>query len=173
MDPLSTTLIEKKGVCARICYTTNALLRLANIDSYEVRNSSHGWNIVKIDDEYSYIDVTNLGGGLIPKSLAGILLDKFDLELGGYQVDPRTTGLIAMSDYDSKKIVIPTKLVEDIENGIDEKTLVERYGNTVGVRVIELLLLVIGIKLGIELFKNAKDEMDYRLERGDYRRSRR
>ena len=126
------------------------------IDSYEVRNSSHGWNIVKIDDEYSYIDVTNLGGGLIPKSLAGILLDKFDLELGGYQVDPRTTGLTAMSDYDSKKIVIPTKLVEDIENGIDEKTLVERYGNTVGVRVIELLLLVIGIKLEIELFKKQK-----------------
>ena len=55
-DPLSTTLLDGKGVCAGIAYTTNVLLRSAGINSYEAVSNSHAWNLVELDGKYYYLD---------------------------------------------------------------------------------------------------------------------
>jgi hypothetical protein len=140
------TLNENKGVCEGIAYTTNVLLRLAGIESYLLENTLHAWNLICIDDEYYYIDVTNLGGGIIPKKIAGTLIDKFDFGTGGYMIDPDSTLLTFMSDYDSKKVVIPQELIDDIESGEEKRNIIEKYKNTVPGRIIELIIIVVVIK---------------------------
>ena len=157
-NPLDLTLNKNEGVCEGIAYTTNALLRMANIESYVLENNIHAWNLVKIDGEYYYIDVTNLGGGLVLKKLAGFLLDKFDFGTGGYKIDPETTTLTFMTDYDSEKIVIPQELVEDIENNISERSIIEKYKNTVPVRIIELILIIFSAKKIYKLCEKIKEE---------------
>lgn len=161
-NPLELTLNEGKGVCAGIAYTTNVLLRLAGVESYEVENTLHAWNLVKVDGDYYYVDVTNLGGGLLPKKVAGFLIEKANFGTGGYLIDPGTTTLTVMSDYDSGKIVIPQELVDDIENNIDERSIFKKYANTVTGRLIELAIIIIGIKKGLKLASKVKEEKTYK-----------
>lgn len=150
-NPLEYTFLNEKGVCGGIAYTTNVLLRMAGVNSYQVLNSGHSWNLVELDDEYYYIDVTNLGGIILPKKLSADVLEKFDIGLGGYMTDPSATTLTAMFDYDDDRIVIPKRLVEDIRKGEDEKSLIEKYGNCCTVRIIEIIILLVGVIEGIKL----------------------
>jgi hypothetical protein len=161
-DPLQLALNEKEGVCEGIAYTTNVLLRMANVESYLLENSLHAWNLVKIDGEYYYIDVTNLGGGLVLKRLAGFLIDKFNFGTGGYMIDPETTALTFMTDYDSEKIIIPEELIEDIKNNIDERSIFEKYKNTVPTRIIELAIIIFAIKKIKKIGENIEEEKSYK-----------
>ena len=153
-DPLSLTLIDKKGVCFGIAYTTNVLLSKAGITSYQVSSTLHSWNLVELDGKYYYIDGTNLGGDGTLKYVASILLEHTGFSLN-YMVDPKATSLTAMSDYDNiEKIVIPQSLIDDIENGEEEKNIFERYGTSIPVRIIELIIIIVGIKMGINKVKD-------------------
>ena len=90
-NPLSSGLIDKKGVCASFAYETNQLLRMAGVESYEIISNIHAWNLVNIDGEYYYIDVTNLGGGLVPRKLSSDIANLTNFGFGGYKIDPNTT----------------------------------------------------------------------------------
>ena len=66
--------------------------------------------------------------------------------------DPRATSLTPMKDFDNvKKIVIPDELIEDIERGESTKSLMEKYGNSVPARFIEMLVVLLGVTLGTVL----------------------
>ena len=161
-DPLTTTLLTEKGVCAGIAYTTNVLLRKAGITSYEVVNDLHAWNIVEQDEKYYYLDVTNIGAPILPKFISRPLIKHFGFS-DGYMSSPSTTAFTAMSPYDNRsKVLIPSELVEDIKKGEDEKTLIDRYGNNVPVHVIEALIVLIGLVCGIKLASAIKDKIKYR-----------
>ena len=47
--------------------------------------------------------------------------------------------LSATSSYDSDQVIIPEKLVEDIKETEDEKSLYEKYGRSNPARMIEFL----------------------------------
>ncbi len=158
-DPLETTLIDKIGVCAGYAYTTNVLLRMAGISSYEVFDDDHAWNLINLDGKYYYLDDTNLHGCLTKKSVI-FLMKKYGISMGNYLSDPTATMFTGMSDYD--EILIPDGIVEDIMSGQDEKTIVEKYKNSVSTRFIELILSIVGITLAIKLTCKIKDEISYR-----------
>lgn len=161
-DPLSTSLNENKGVCYGIAYTTNVLLRKAGIKSYQLSDTDHAWNLVEDDGKYYYIDVTNLGGGRNLCFIARPLV-KYTGFSPNYMVDPTATSFTAMSDFDDREhVIIPQSLVEDIEKGEDEKTILERYGTSIPIRVIELVITMVGIHLGIKMAKNAVENIRYR-----------
>ena len=54
--------LEGKGVCRNYTALTTVLMQEAGIDVYEVTNEDHIWNLVKIDDQYYWIDTTWLDG---------------------------------------------------------------------------------------------------------------
>lgn len=161
-DPLSTTLLTEKGVCAGIAYTTNVLLRKAGITSYEVVSKDHGWNLIEQDDKYYYLDVTNIGAPILPKFISRPLIKHLGFS-DGYMSSPSNTSLTAMQPYDNRdKVVIPKELVEDIRKGEDEKSLIDKYGNNVPVHIIITLIVLIGIVGGIKLASTIKDRIKYR-----------
>ena len=154
-NPLTTTLLEKKGVCYGYAYTTNVLLRKAGIKSFQLCNTNHSWNLVDKDGKYYYIDVTNLGGGRDISFIAWPLIEHAGFS-PNYMVDPTATTLTYMSDYDNReKIVIPQSLVDDIEKGEEEKTIVEKYGNNIPLCIIEFVIAIVGINIGIRKAKEA------------------
>ena len=151
--PLSSTLENKGGVCASYAYLTNVLLRKAGITSYEVTTNAsvalgHAWNLVELDGKYYYLDATNIKQ--IPL-ISNLVLKHFNIGFS-YMTDPRATSLTPMKDFDNvKKIVIPDELIEDIERGESTKSLMEKYGNSVPARFIEMLVVLLGVTLGTVL----------------------
>lgn len=161
-NPLETTLLEKKGVCYGIAYTTNVLLRKAGIKSFQLCDTNHSWNLIDKDGKYYYIDVTNLGGGADVTFIARPLIKYTGFSLN-YMSDPQNTLLTAMSDYDNRdKIVIPQSLVDDIKKGEDEKTIIERYSHSVPLCIIEFIIVIIGISIGIKQARDAIESIKYR-----------
>ena len=159
-NPLKTTLLDKKGVCYGYAYTTNVLLRKAGIQSFQLCDTNHSWNLVDQDGKYYYIDVTNLGGGRDISFIAWPLIEHTGFS-PNYMVDPTATTLTYMSDYDDReKVVIPQSLVDDIKKGEDEKNIFERYGNNIPLCIIEFIIVMVGIDIGIrkakEAIKNAR-----------------
>ena len=64
-------------------------------------------------------------------------------------------GLSTMGDYrNAEKISIPPAMIEDIERGEDEKTLVEKYGSSCPEIIIKLIIIMMGITLGFKLTAN-------------------
>ena len=122
--PLESMLDSKRGVCAGYAYLANVLLRKANVNSYEVINDVHAWNLIEEDDKYYYLDITNLDSNGL--KFAVKVFDHSPMFLS----DPNQINLTGMSSYDEGlgKVVIPKSLVEDIEKGEELKTLYERYG---------------------------------------------
>lgn len=154
-NPLTSTLLDKKGVCYGYAYTTNVLLRKAGVESFQLCDTNHSWNLVDQDGKYYYIDVTNLGGGRDISFIAWPLIEHTGFS-PNYMVDPKATVLTPMSDYDDRNsIVIPQSLVDDIEKGEEEKSLIEKYGNTIPTCIIEFLIVIVGINMGIDKAKEA------------------
>lgn len=161
-DPLSTTLLEEKGVCAGIAYTTNVLLRKAGIESYELISNNHGWNLIDLDGKYYYLDVTNIGAPFMPKFMSRFLIDKVGFS-DGYMSSPANTFMAVTQPYDDRNnVIIPSELVEDIRRGEDEKTLIDRYCNNIPAHIIIALIIVIGIGGGIKLASKAVENRRYK-----------
>ena len=133
--PLTTMLKEKKGVCRSFSYLTNILLQKSGIKSYIVESDNHAWNIVNIDNKYYYIDTTNIN--VLPL-VSNYLLENLNTGLA-YMTSPSNHLLSATSSYDSDQVIIPEKLVEDIKETEDEKSLYEKYGRSNPARMIEFL----------------------------------
>lgn len=152
-DPLTSTLKNGGGVCASYAYLTNILLRGAGIKSYEVTTSEevlmgHAWNVIEIDGKYYYLDATNIKQ--IP-IISKLVLKYFNVGFF-YMTDPRATGLSPMKDFDkAEKITIPEEMIADIERGENEKTIFEKYGNSVPARIIEIVLAITAITAGVTL----------------------
>ena len=154
-NPLSSMLDKKRGVCAGYAYLTNILLRKAGVKSFEVatrdQTLGHAWNLIEIDGKYYYLDVTNVN--LIPY-ISKLILEHYNNGLF-YMRDPMAPGLSTMGDYrNAEKISIPPAMIEDIERGEDEKTLVEKYGSSCPEIIIKLIIIMMGITLGFKLTAN-------------------
>ena len=161
-EPLTSMIETKKGVCAGYAYLTNTLLRKANITSYQMVYhkipAGHAWNLIELDGKYYYLDTTNVSR--IP-FLSKFMLEKFNIGLY-YMTDPKATSFSAMKDYDKEIVLIPESLIEDIKRGEEEKNLIEKYGNSVPARVIELITIMTGITIGINLASKGIEELSYR-----------
>ena len=146
--PLSCMFDNNGGVCASFAYFTNILLRKAGVNSCEVDSEDHAWVMVEVEGKYYYIDITNINQ--IPY-ISKLIIKHLNYGMY-YMSDPGSTFISAMEDYDNiEKVSIPLELIEDIERGEDEKTIIEKYGNSVPVVIIELLIAIIGISLGVGL----------------------
>lgn len=151
-NPLSSVLKDHEGVCASYAYLTNILLRKAGISSYEVFGykgiRGHAWNLIELDGKYYYLDMTNINQ--IP-FISKMVLEKFNIGFF-YMTDPKDTFLSPMVNFDEiEKISIPEEMIEDIERGESRKTIIEKYGNSVPVRIIEIMILTASITIGFTL----------------------
>lgn len=125
--PLTCVLEDGKGVCASYAYLTNVLLNKAGIKSFEVTNDNHGWNIIKLDDKYYYIDTTNMDDSAFYNFLLKVLnISKY------YIIDTEATFTTPMSKPLDEKTIIPLSLIKDIEAGRNEKDIFEKYSSQVG-----------------------------------------
>ena len=132
--PLKCVLENGKGVCASYAYFTNILLNKAGIKSFEIVNDNHGWDIIKLDDKYYYIDTTNMDDSVFYNFLLKILnISKY------YMIDTNNTFTTPMSKPKDDKTIIPLSLIEDIQNGWDEKDLFEKYGGQMGNFAVQLV----------------------------------
>lgn len=143
-NPLTLVLESGKGVCASYAYFTNILLNKANIKSFEITNSSHGWNIIKLDDKYYYIDTTNMDNSAFYNFLLKTLnITKF------YMIDTNNTLLTSMSKPTSDTTIIPTSLINDILKGRSNKDIFEKYSGQIGNFGVFLATILAGITAGL------------------------
>lgn len=156
LNPLATTLKDKKGVCYGFSYTANVLMRIAGITSYQMLNDDHAWNMVELDGKYYYIDATNLGGDGTIANIAADILSKTGKSLN-YLSDPKVNTLTGMSDYDAEDVVVPKELIEDIKNGESEKNIIERYSNSIPAKLLELILIIVALSIGVVKTKDIYD----------------
>ena len=133
--PLSEAL-NGRGCCANIATLTNALCQKTGVTSYLVSNCNHGWNLVKIEGNYWYIDPTNL------KSIAERYL------INPYQRDILLTSMGNINQIRSKA---PESLLLDIDNSA------EKYGTAVKIILSALAGLTIASPFMIRL-KDEKSE---------------
>lgn len=138
-SPINCAL-NNEGVCISYAYLTSALFKEANITSYRVNSQTHVWNLVNIDGEYFYIDNTNIDSMKCTRLIYKIFgVSPF------YMSDPNQNRLLSTKDAASISANIPTELKLDILALEDEKTLIEKYGSTVGLCVICVLEIALSI----------------------------
>lgn len=138
--PLTCVLEDGKGVCASYAYLTNILLNKAGIKSFEIMNDSHGWNAIKLDNKYYYIDTTNMDDSVFYNFLLKTLnITRY------YMIDTNNTYSTPMSQPTDDETIIPLSLVEDIQQGRNEKDIFEKYGGQFGVFVVQLVSILSGM----------------------------
>lgn len=77
-ESLYYSVMEGEGVCAGYTMYAQNLFTEAGITSYKIDGIAHTWNLVEIDDEYYYVDLTNTDGCI--DSEAGKGLPEDDLK---------------------------------------------------------------------------------------------
>ena len=117
-SPLSFAICNKQGVCISYAYLTNILLNKADIESYQITNNNHSWNMVKINGKYYYIDTTNMDGSYINT----FLLKKYNLSKF-YMYDTDMTKSGSMSSPEEGKTIISPELVKEILNVREENEI--------------------------------------------------
>ncbi len=150
LTPLACVLEDGKGVCASYAYFTNVLLNKANINSFKISNGGHAWNVIELDDKYYYIDTTNMDDS----AFYNLLLKTLNITRY-YMIDTNNTFATAMSKPEDDRTIIPLSLIEDIQNGMSEKDIFEKYGGQVGnfaVIVVSLLSSIVTF-LGFDALK--------------------
>ena len=114
-------------MCASYAYLTNILLNKAGIKSFEITNDRHGWNIIKLDNKYYYIDTTNMDDSDFYNFLLKVLnISKY------YIIDTEATLTTPMSSPSDETTIIPLSLIEDIKAGRNDKDLIEKYEGYIG-----------------------------------------
>ncbi len=58
-ENLYYSVIEGEGICAGFAMYAQNLFIEAGITTYKISGLAHTWNLVEIDDEYYYVDLTN------------------------------------------------------------------------------------------------------------------
>ena len=139
-EPLNKFLEDGKVVCAAYAYVTNILLNKAGIESYEVINDNHAWNIINLDDKYYYTDTTNMDGSAI----YNYLLKNLNIS-PNYMIDPSNTIASIMTKPESNKTIIPLSLIEDIQAGRSNKYIWEKYASNVSIPTILFSSILVGI----------------------------
>lgn len=137
VHPIECMLKEGRGVCTSYACLTNALLTRSGISSYVVMSkaSRHAWNLLEIDNQYYYLDVTNMDAHFsFPLSY---LFNNFDIH-PYYLTNPIGNGLLFndMIDYNNQIDGISNELFNDIECGESSKGVLERYGNNISAKMI-------------------------------------
>lgn len=137
--PLSCVLEDGKGVCASYAYLTSVLLSKAGVQSYDITNSSHAWNAVKLEDKYYYIDTTNMDNS----KFYNFLLETLNISKY-YMIDTNATFISSMTSPDNKKTIMPLSLIEDIQKGRNDKDVFEKYGGVASNIIAALAGLLVG-----------------------------
>lgn len=119
-NPLTCVLEDGKGVCSSYAYLTNVLLSKAGIKSFEISNHTHGWNMIKLDDNYYYIDTTSIDS----VGFYRFILKNYNI-CGNYIID-------VDDDFNSllsspREGVIPISLMEDIYMGKSHEEIYNKY----------------------------------------------
>lgn len=160
-EPLTWFLENGSGVCASYSYLTSVLLTKAGVTNYPVSDNDHGWNMVEMDGKYYYIDCTNIAQ--IP-ILSKLLLKYFNVGFF-YMSDPAGNSFSAMSDYDSKEVILPQELIEDIEKGEDAKNIIEKYRGSVPANIIMGIIAIAALSGGIKVAQAAAENRRYKKRR--------
>lgn len=124
-SPLSCALDYKFGVCSSYAYLTNILLNKAGIESFQVFNDSHGWNIIKLNNKYYYIDTTNFDD-----DFCNFLLSTFNISKN-YMIDTKNTSNTAMDKENDESVIIPASLVDDINMCYSNKNTLEKNNGNI------------------------------------------
>ena len=157
INPLNESLNNGKVVCASYAYFANVLLNKVGINSYQIVNHSHGWNMVEVDDKYYYIDLTNMDEEIYNFILKTCNTSKY------YMIDTEGTIASSMTSSTNEKTLIPTSLIKDIENGRSKKDIFEKYGGVVSNISIYASIIFLSILTGTsplalkELIVTSKD----------------
>ncbi len=147
VTPLSMVLKEKKGVCASYAYFTNVLLNKAGINSYEVHNNIHGWNLIYQDDNYYYLDTTNLD-----PIISNSNISELTFGTSYYMIDPNDEeNLRLMSSPDFKYTRIPLDMINDIQEGKSDTELSETYGINLTYSSMKAYGILSGVITGLAL----------------------
>ena len=142
INPLNESLNNGKVVCASYAYFANVLLNKVGINSYQIVNHSHGWNMVEVDDKYYYIDLTNMDEEIYNFILKTCNTSKY------YMIDTEGTFASSMTSSTNEKTLIPTSLIKDIENGRSKKDIFEKYGGVVSNISIYASIIFLSILTG-------------------------
>lgn len=155
INPLDNAL-NNEGVCISYAYLTSVLLNEAGINSYRVNADGHIWNLVEVYGEYYYIDTTNIDSAKNHRNFFKILGKS-----PYYMSDPNNNLFLSSKDIDDICTNIPTELKLAVLAGEDEKTLIEKYGSSVGVVTIILLEIAKSLMFafGVIYTKEALEEL--------------
>lgn len=142
ITPIGCMLENKRGVCTSFSTLTDCLLTKCGIESYVCFSNDHAWNIIKINDMYYYLDVTNIRSNNTD-ALYNFLFK--NLRKSSYFMsNPSITNNTILYSYDSTSVNIPEEIQEDIRNGEDLKNIFEKYHNTYP-EIVALLALTVSL----------------------------
>ncbi len=145
MSPLSLALNENKGVCSSYAYLTTVLLNKAGINSINLINDNHSWNLLEVDNEYYYLDTTNLD---ISNSFIRAINKP-----GYYMANPIDSKLPNILD---NRIIIPKSVVDDIINNYDIYDLHVKYKN-IKYGTLAIASVIAGIVVNLKI-KSKKEK---------------
>lgn len=148
--------LNGEGVCISYTYLTSVLLKEAGITSYRINSDSHIWNLIKLDDEYFYVDTTSIDNSAINKIIYKIFgVSPF------YMSSPNNNFLSPMYNVSSKKANIPDELLEEIMAKENEKNIIEKYKSIVGIGLIYLLEVAWGLITYLNLGETKEILLDF------------
>ena len=139
-NPLTCAINDNVGVCTSYSYLTNILLNKAQITSFEIINENHAWNILKLDDNYYYIDPTNIDNNNLYNNILSILnIDKF------YFVNPNNSETKYKGKPTDDLVIIPEELINAINN--QDILTIDKYNN-----IDKRILICAGLLSGITIY---------------------
>lgn len=103
VTPLTQALEDGKVVCASYTYLTSVLLNKAGIEVYQVADNNHAWNLLNLNENYYYLDCTNIND-----SLDLFVLDLFDTT-DFYMLNPDDE--IITSHYPNATNLLPSDVI--------------------------------------------------------------
>lgn len=109
-DPLNCMLDNKKGVCTGYSYLANILLNKAGIRSFSVRNLDHCWNIIELDNQFYYLDVTYMEG-----SSLRVLFEKIGDFKKNHLISTNGPFDNPITNPFDEETIIPRSLLEEIK----------------------------------------------------------
>ena len=122
--PLTCLLEYERGTGTSFAYVANCLYNMADVEAYKISSSKHGWNLVKVEDKYYYVDVANMKKY---DYVDNFMINYFNQ--GKYfMTDPGENSDTLMVDYfaSEDKITIPGSLAKKIEKSEENKNFFER-----------------------------------------------
>lgn len=124
LNPMTCLFEHECGVCISFAYVANCLYNMSDIEAYKISGSEHGWNLVKVDDKYYYVDVANMKKD---DYVDNFMINNFNRGKS-FMTDPGENSDTLMIDYfeSEDKITIPGSLAKKIEKSEDYKNVFER-----------------------------------------------